>query len=118
MTAFGAIQAALSYLKVPCVPGTYEGSEQTYITYNYALIRGADFGDNAPACDVADVQIHYFTPSRDPKTHKQTNYNGIRKEIRNALFAGGFTYPTVEVIEERDEAIALWHLVFECQYEE
>ena len=49
MTAFGAIQAALSYLKVPCVPGTYEGSEQTYITYNYALIRGADFGDNAPA---------------------------------------------------------------------
>lgn len=118
MTAFGAIQAALNHLGVPCVPGTYDGDKDTYITYNYALIRGADFGDNSPACDVADVQVHYFMPQRDPKTHKQINYQPIRKEIRDSLFAAGFTYPTVEVIDDRDEAIAIWHLVFECQYEE
>ena len=118
MTAFGAIRTALAYLGVPCVPGTYEGDELTYITYNYALIRGADFGDSTPACDIADVQVHYFTPCRDPATHKQVNYNAVRKEIRDALFSADFTYPEVEVMEERDKATASWHLVFECQYEE
>ena len=114
MTALDAVHTAIAGFGYPAVPCLYEGKEKKYFTYNYSGNHGADFGDDAPGCDLAEVQVHFFMPIVDEK--KRENYTLIRNEIRKALFGNGFTYPSVEVIEEHDTNT--WHLVFECEYEE
>ena len=113
MTAFEAIQEALSGMEIPLTPYTYRGEEEKYITYNYASDSGADFGDDAPECDLTSVQVHYFMPIVNAKRQHES-FLQAKKQIRAALFAAGFTYPQITVMEETDTNT--WHLVFECEY--
>ena len=115
MTAFSAIQNALGGMEIPVKPYTYRGEEEKYITYNYANDAGADFGDDAPGCDLTSVQVHYFMPIINSKG-KHENFLAIKKEIRNALHEAGFTYPQVTVMEEQETNT--WHLIFECEFVE
>ena len=48
MTAFGAIQAALTPFGYPVKPYVYDGAEVIYFVYNYEDNHGADFGDDDP----------------------------------------------------------------------
>jgi hypothetical protein len=123
MDALTAIRRALADATSrhgwPIEPEIYDGQEAYYITYNYADINGADFSDDTPSCDVADVQIHFFMPSKTEDGRK-LDYWDYKAEIRKALFTNGFTYPSVEIIYEKseDRQKDCWHLIFECEYTE
>lgn len=120
MTALNAIRDALLPITTkygwPIEPTTYDGDSKYYITYNYADDRGADFGDDVPNCNLASVQIHFFMPQRDGK--KNLNFQGYKKEIRDALFANEFSYPEINIIPEQDEdrQSDVWHLCFACEF--
>lgn len=116
MNAFAAIQQALKSVGVPCVPYLYEGTEPRFITYNYARNTGDDYGDDAPGAVVVAVQVHYFMPIADAKTHAKLNFREPLDRIRTLLFAADFTFPEVNVL--REDTTKQWHLVFECEYEE
>ena len=103
----------------PLEPEIYDGEKDYYITYNYADINGADFSDDMPSCDVADVQIHFFMPA-ETEDHRKRDYWNYKVSIRHALFSNGFTYPSLTVLQERseDRQPDCWHLIFECAYTE
>lgn len=117
MTAFAAIQKALKQFGYPVVPDKYDGKEKRYIVYNYALLQGADFGDDAPGANLASVQVHLYLPVwQDDRRSGKNNYRADLDKIRNALFGWGFTYPEVTVL--RHDETETYHIVFECEYEE
>ena len=123
MDAFTAIVTALAPIaqenEWAIEPEIYDGKNRYYITYNYADINGADFGDDKPSCDVSDVQVHFFMPAETPDKRK-LDYWQYKKAIRKALFDNGFTYPSVQALYEKsdDRQADCWHLVFECEYTE
>lgn len=124
MYAYQAIQQALSPLAMengwPLEPDVYDGDAVTYITYNEADNRSSEFGDDDPLYRTVDLQIHFFTPLYKPGTKKKTNYLPHREAIREALYAGGFTYPEVAVRADTDldPQASVCHIVFECEYVE
>lgn len=124
MYAYQAIQQALSPLAMengwPLEPDVYDGDAVTYITYNEADNRSSEFGDDDPLYRTVGLQIHFFTPLYKPGTKKKTNYLPHREAIREALYAGGFTYPEVAVRADTDldPQASVCHIVFECEYVE
>ena len=116
MNAFAAVRNALQEISWPKVPYRYDGTENKYIVYNYADNHGADFGDDEPGADLAEIQVHLYMPVADPVTHAKTNYMPDMRNVRELLFLGGFPYPAVNVI--REDETNYWHIVFECEYEE
>lgn len=107
MTVNEKIVMALSQFKIPIETDFSGGSEEEYFTFNYASDRAENFGDDKPLNAVASMQIHYFLPVKK-------DYLSVKKQIRNALFAAGFTYPVVTHLTE-DKKIR--HLIFECEIE-
>lgn len=122
MYAYQAIQQALAALAQkngwPLEPDVYDGDAVTYITYNEADNRPSEFGDDDPLYRTVSLQIHFFTPLYKPGTKKKTNFLPHREAIRQALYAGGITYPEVTVLAdtEQDQQASVWHIVFECEY--
>lgn len=109
MNASKIIVQALSQFRYPCNINCYDGSEKKYFTFNYADERGADYGDNEPGCIKVSMQIHFFLPM--DQDHIQE-----KKQIREALFAAGFTYPVVTELIETENNVR--HIVYECDITE
>lgn len=107
MTVNEKIVQALSPFGLPITADFFGGGENEYFTFNYASDRPEDFGDGKPLCVVTSVQIHYFLPIKK-------DYLSIKKQIRNAIFAAGFTYPEVTHLTEGKTTR---HLIFECEIE-
>lgn len=124
MYAFQAIQTALSALAKtngwPLEPEIYDGDKTTYVTYNEADNRAAEFGDSKSLERVVSIQVHYFMPMYKPNTLKKQNYMTALTAIRDALATGGFTYPevTVRAKTDADPAANVWHVIFECEFTE
>lgn len=118
MTAFGAIRNALTQFGYPMEVELYEGTEKRFFTYNYADDHGDDFGDDIPGTNLVSVQVHYFMPVIE--NNRKVSFQTIRKQIRTALFEAGFTYPEVTIRRDRtqDTNNDMWHIIFECEYEE
>lgn len=106
MTVNEIIINALSPFGLSIDPNFDGGGKEEYITFNYADDTGECFADDAPTCVVAYMQIHYFLPI-------EKNYLQKKKELRNALFDAGFTYPEVTVLTEGKTR----HIIFECEIE-
>ncbi|RDU22760.1 hypothetical protein [Anaerosacchariphilus polymeriproducens] len=85
-------------------PNKYSGTEQTYITFNYADDRAVEFADDTPQIDKSNIQIHLFTPN---------DYMELKKQIRLKLFQGGFSYPSITDLYEDDTKLN--HIIFECE---
>lgn len=109
MTVNEKIIQCLKPLRLPVVPDIYEGTEEEYITFNYADNRGTAFGDDEPIRITNYMQIHLFLPL-------DVNYLKKQKEIRNSLFTAGFTFPEITVMVDKGEKIR--HIIFECNIEE
>ena len=124
MYAFQAIQTALSALAKtngwPLEPGIYDGDKTTYVTYNEADNRAAEFGDSDALERVVSLQIHYFMPMYKTNTLKKQSYMIALNSIRDALVVGGFSYPEVTIRSgtDADPAANVWHIIFECEYTE
>ncbi|MDO4468405.1 MAG: phage tail protein [Bacillota bacterium] len=107
MTAFEAIVQAIEVFEYPYAPDIYTGNAKRYFTYNYADQRATEFADDKPLNLVASVQVHFFLPANE-------NFIRIQREIQQALFEKGFTYPEITVRKEDKTR----HIVFECEIEE
>lgn len=103
MTVNETIKKALEPFGYPCKPDIYTGDGTKYFTFNYADERGRDFGDNRPGYVLASMQIHFFLPMKE-------NYRKEKKQVREALFAAGFTYPVVTELTDGQ----VRHIVYEC----
>ena len=124
MNAFTAIKQVMNPYGIPCKPYTIRTKPLPirYMEYNYVDDYGADFGDDEPGCNVTPIQLHYYCPVDE-------DFLSIKNEIREKLFAAGFTYPQITVLENegpfqvydgsKERTLeAMRHLVFECEYEE
>lgn len=100
------LMVAVAVLGFPCAQGTYTGEETTYFVFNGVTIPG-DFSDDAPQHVRVRVQLHLFAPVT-------RNTTQLRRAVRRALFAAGFTYPEeVDASDEREQ-----HIAFECEVAE
>ncbi len=118
MRAGEVIIQALSSFGYPVKPNRYDGSERKYFTYNYADERGSDFGDNEPGIILCNMQIHFFLPeyTESDGQRAKNSYTREKNQIREALFAAGFTYPEVTVLTETDNNSI--HIIYECDITE
>lgn len=105
------IIAALSPLGHPVTPDKYMGTESVYLTFNYSR-RGVLFADDMPWLDAYIVQVHLFAPYGWDSV-------AARQEIRQRLFAAGFTWPQeTDAGADDTEDSDGQHIVFECEIEE
>ena len=106
MSINSVIIAALSPVTPEIEPDVYTGTATTYITFNY-FTTGDDFADDATWHERFFVQVHFVCP---------LNYDSVsrRAEIKQKLFAAGFTWPSVTDATDSDGQ----HWIFECEYAE
>jgi hypothetical protein len=90
----------------PVKPGAYTGEEKTYFTFNYTS-EGSDFANDAPNHERNLVQVHFYCPL-------DFDCVSIRKQVKQKLFAAGFTYP---VVTDASDKVSQ-HLTFECEIAE
>ena len=102
------IVSALKPIGLPVAERLYEGKKDEYIVFNLTDDRGQDFGDDRPHADVAYLHVHYICPW-------SASYHDKRRQIRQALFDAGATWP--EVSDLSDEAERVRHFVFEFEIE-
>jgi len=104
MSINSIIKTTLAPVTSEIEPDVYSGTADEYITFNY-FTTGYNFADNAPQHERYNVQVHYFCPLTK-------NSLAIRKQIKQFLFAAGFTWPSVTDATDGDGQ----HWVFECEY--
>ena len=97
---------ALAFLKVPIEADLYEGAGESYVVFNYADDRGFGHADGEPSDNKVAMQVHFFMSLKG-------NPLPFKKNIREALFKAGFTYPAVTIIPETETSKR--HLIFECE---
>lgn len=107
------IQAVTQVVPV-CVPGFYapdagEQAATVYCTFNYTETPDS-FGDDAPGAVRYLCQIHLYAPWT-PAAGESNNTLAMRKALRRALTAAGFTAPSVTDASDEDGQ----HYVFECE---
>ena len=107
MSVASDVAAAVAFTGYPVHQVSYDGEEATYFTLNMNAIP-SDFADDAPQHDRWLIQLHLFAPFK-------LNTTTIRRQIRNALFAAGFTYPSLVDASEsaRSSDGTEQHIVFE-----
>lgn len=114
MTINERIISAVKPVVLTCVPGFYtpdagEQAATVYCTFNYTETPDS-FGDGAPEAMRYLCQIHLFAPWRTA-AGESNNTRPTRQALRQALFAAGFTFPTVTDASDADYQ----HYVFECE---
>lgn len=102
------ITDALKPFGLPVADRLYEGTRDEFFYFILADDAEEDAGDDMPEAYVSYMQIHYCCPWTK-------NYSAMRKEVRAALLAAGFTAPSVTDASVDGDRIR--HLVFECSIE-
>ena len=106
MTINAKLKTLLDTFGYPVEHMTLDRSATTYFTFNEADNRGAAYADDAPGVVLVSVQVQFFCPS-------SFNYKTLVKSVRDALFAAGFTFPTITELYESDTKLN--HIVFEFE---
>jgi hypothetical protein len=103
------IAAAVAFTGYPVHQISYDGTATTYFVMNMDGIPD-NFADDAPQHDRWLVQLHLFAPFT-------LNTTTIRRQIRNALHAAGYTYPSQVDASENARAAdgTEQHIVFEFE---
>ena len=85
-------------------PDVYVGSALEYIVYNYSIIP-AVYAERAPHAARYLVQVHLYSPREKSPT-------AAILAIDRALFAAGFTWPSVTDASDADGQ----HHVIQCEF--
>jgi hypothetical protein len=103
------IIAAVASTGYPVQQVSYDGTATTYFVLNMNAIP-ADFADDAPQHDRWLVQLHLFAPF-------SLNTTTICRQVRDALFAAGYSYPSQIDASENTRASdgTEQHIVFEFE---
>lgn len=109
MSVASQIRAAVAFTGYPCEQIRYDGSADTYFTFNM-FSTPDDFGDDEPGADIWNIQLHLFAPFELDTTR-------LRRQIKTAIRAAGFTAPSMV---DASEAVRVadgteQHLVFEFE---
>lgn len=112
MSIASDIAAAVSFTGYPVHQVSYDGEATTYFTLNMNAFP-ANFADDAPQHDRWLAQLHLFAPFT-------LNTTTIRRQIRNALFEAGCTYPSLVDASENTRSTdgTEQHVVFEFEVPE
>ena len=104
MSVESNIKSALAFTGYPCYRNVYTGTDTTYFVI-MADTDPVNFADNAPRHERFSIMLHFVAPI----TFSDVT---LRKQIKDALFAAGFTYPsTVNASDEKQTRIVY---EFEC----
>ena len=107
MSIYYRLEAALENI-APVLPAGYEPDEGTNITDTYIVMRydsiPADFGDDEPAHEIFSLSVRLFCPSG-------TDSSAMRREIKEALVAAGFSWPAYTDASDKNGQ----HHIFECE---
>ncbi|MBQ8616387.1 MAG: phage tail protein [Clostridia bacterium] len=106
MSVDSMLVAALTPFGFDVDNGVSFSKGRTYFAFNYTVIP-ADYADDAPCHERYLVQVHFFCPL-------DMNVTTLKKSVRQALFAAGFTWPAI--VPDSDENGR--HLIFECEIAE
>lgn len=106
MNINSTVIAALTSLSLPVSANVYDGSDDDYITFNYADERPVLRADDTDLMDETTIQVHYFT-----RSNPQANKKAIRKALRDA----GFTIINTSEFYETDTKYN--HIVVEAWIE-
>ena len=109
MSVASDIKAAVSFTGYPMQQVSSTSGAATYFTLNMNAVPDS-FADDAPLYDRWLVQLHFFAPFT-------LNTTALRRQIRNALHAAGYTYPTLVDASEKTRATdgTEQHVVFEFE---
>lgn len=109
MSVASQIRAAVAGFGYPCEQISYDGTAETYFTFNM-FSTPDDFADDEAGAEVWTIQLHLFAPfTLDTTT--------LRKQIKAAIRAAGFTAPSMV---DASESVRVadgteQHLVFEFE---
>lgn len=109
MSIAGDIAAAVAFTGYPVHQVSYDGEEATYFVVNMNAIP-TNYADDAPQHDRWLIQLHLFAPFT-------LNTTAIRRQIRDALFGAGFSYPHLVDASETTRSTdgTEQHIVFEFE---
>ena len=103
MSINSTIRAAVTPIVPVCVPDVYTGTEKEYCTFNYNEIPDMH-AESKPTAIRYIVQVHWMLP-------RTSNPDTKKKQIKNALWGAGMTYPSVTNASDADG----FHFIFECE---
>lgn len=106
MNVNGLLLKTLQPFGCPVEQDLYEGKETRYFVYTYAAETATGYADNAPQRERFTMYVNLYLP-------REENYLRLKKGVKKALFAAGFTYPDVEQILDGN----MRHIIFECSIE-
>lgn len=110
MNSFEKIKQACKSCNIPAYPDFNTNGEETFCVYNFSSETPDNFGDDAPGAIIADLQVHLYMPAGE-------NFFALRKQLRQALFEQGFTYPSV-TLNTTEEDNTVRHITFEFEDDE
>lgn len=109
MSIASRIIKAISFTNLPCVQVSYNGSAETYFTFNLQAIPSV-FADDTPDADIWLIQLHLYAPFTQDTTK-------LRRQVRKAIHEAGFTYPDMTDASSgvRSSDGTEQHIVFEFE---
>lgn len=96
----------LKPFNLPIKQDLYDDNETSYFIWNIADDRGGFDAENIVLTDIISIQVHLFVPI-------SFNYLNLKKQIRQALTKGGFSYPQINIFVEEDTKLR--HIVYSCE---
>ncbi|MFV9511807.1 tail completion protein gp17 [Tepidibacillus sp. LV47] len=97
--------SALSSLNIPVSFQTYEGTEQTYITFFCYLETGELYSDDIQQGTAYYVQVDVWSKS---------NYTSLVEQVKSAMNQAGFSFLSAYDLYENDTKI--YHKVLRFYY--
>lgn len=106
MTSFEKLKIFLSAIdeSVKAYPDFHRGHGENYITYEIITEQDAMFADDEPNAQIDTVRVHYFTKS---------NPNEMKKAVRCALRANGFSISYTEQLRESNDT-GYYHVIIQA----
>lgn len=104
MSTDEALTAALTPIFPEACPHEYHGNALEYVVWNHYALPQV-YAERAPAAARYPTQVHYYLP------HGK-NPNPVKLQLQQALFAAGFTWPSIEDASDSEGQ----HYVLECEF--
>lgn len=107
MSVESTLVTTLAATSLPVALDVYTGTASTYLTFNYDTVP-IWHRDDGPEYERYLIQVHLFAPAK-------TNLTVLKKQIKDLLFAAGYTYPGT--INMSDETYGR-HIIFSTEIRE
>lgn len=85
MSVASRLRDALAEFDIPIEAVSHNGIEDTYMVFFIGAYAG-NYLDDAPTTDTWEISLHLIAPYT-------RNTTLLRQQIRNRLYAAGFSYP-------------------------